>query len=273
MAAKQPRPAGIGASGPSLGATRKERPSFEVICEICFRPLAHFLVRALLPLRVPPPAVVLAASATGLAAAGELWSGQLVIAAVLLQVKTVLDNADGQLARASGRITVLGRYLDSESDLLIDAALFAALGHLTGHWVLAAASFCVLTLVLSADFNLELLYRRERGEMREARPEATGRTAAALGRVYDAVYAPQDHLVEWFVEHRLRRLEAGPAARLAYHDRSTLTLVANYGLSTQLAVLGLCLLLSQPEAYLWIVLGCGASLIPLELRRWWRAHA
>ena len=51
-----------------------------------------------------------------------------MLAAVLLQVKTVLDGADGQLARALDRVTVLGRYLDSESDLLVDAALFAALG-------------------------------------------------------------------------------------------------------------------------------------------------
>lgn len=186
-------------------------------------------------------------------------------------MKTVLDNADGQLARASGRVTVLGRYLDSESDLLIDAALFAALGHLTGQWLLAIVSFLVLTFVLSADFGLELLYRRERGEAREARPAATG-AAAVLARIYDVVYAPQDRLVERLVERRLRRLGAGPGARLAYHDRATLAILANYGLSTQLAVLGICLAAGHPAAYLWIALACGASLVPLELRRARRAH-
>ncbi len=95
---------------------------------------------------------------------------------------------------------------------------------------------------------------------------ATG-AAARLARVYDLVYAPQDRLVERLVATRLRRLEAGPAARLAYHDRATLMVVANYGLSTQLAVLGLCLALGQPEAYLWFALACGLSLVPLELRR------
>ena len=43
--------------------------------------------------------------------------------------------------------------------------------------------------------------------------------------------------------------------------------LANFGLSTQLAVLGLCLALGQPEAYLWFALACGLSLVPLELRR------
>jgi hypothetical protein len=179
-------------------------------------------------------------------------------------VKTVLDNADGQLARAAGKESVLGRYLDSESDLLVNAAVFAALGHVTGRPWLALASFVVLTLVLGIDFNLERLYRRERGEVVETRPEATG-FAAVLGRVYDVVYAPQDRAVRAFVARRLRG--ADPGARLAYHDHGTLAIVANFGLSTQLAVLGVCLAAGRPSWYLWFVLACGGALVPLELRR------
>jgi len=254
----------------TLAATRKERPSYEFLCELLFRPLAHLVVVVLLPLGVPPVAVVLAAFATGLVAAGLLAGSHLVAAAIVLQLKTVLDNADGQLARASGRVSLLGRYLDSESDLVINAALFAALGYVTGSAVLALVAFLVLTLVLSIDFGLELLWRLEHGEAREARPEATG-IAELFGRIYDLVYAPQDRLVRWTVERRLRG--AGTEARLAYHDQATLKIVANYGLSTQLAVLGICLAAGHPEAYLWLVLLCGATLVPLELRRARRAHA
>jgi len=258
-------------SSTSLSASRKPRPSYELLCELVFRPLAQLVVRMLLPLGVSPPAVVLAATATGLAAAGELWHGDLIGAAILLQLKTVLDNADGQLARASGRVSVLGRYLDSESDLLINTALFAALAHVTGRPVLAGVSFVVLTLVLGIDFNLERLYRRENGESPEARPAASG-LAGVLARIYDVVYGPQDRLVEWFVEMRLRRLRATPAARRVYHDRATLQIVVNFGLSTQLAALGACLALGQPGTYLWIALGCGAALLPLEIRRELRAR-
>ena len=143
----------------------------------------------------------------------------------------MLDNADGQLARATGKESVLGRYLDSESDLLVNAALFGALGYVTDSPWLALVSFLVLTLVLGVHFNLERLYRREHGEEREARPHATG-LAGVLGRIYDVVYGPQDRLVEGFVEWRLRRLGAGPEQRLAYHDRATLAVSANFGLST-----------------------------------------
>ena len=74
-----------------------------------------------------------------------------------------------------------------------------------------------------------------------------------LARVYAAVYAPQDRLVE--------RLLPRPSGR------RTLTLVANLGLSTQLAVLGVCLLAGAPEAYLWFCLACLAAVAPLALRR------
>ena len=65
------------------------------------------------------------ATAFGVAGAVELARGHLVVAALLVQAKTVFDNADGQLARLTGRVTAFGRYLDSECDLLVDAALFA----------------------------------------------------------------------------------------------------------------------------------------------------
>jgi archaetidylinositol phosphate synthase len=255
------------AARPTLRQSRKQRAApAEILCERVFRPLAHLVVLVLLPLRVPPPAVVLASAATGFAAAVELGREQWIAAAVLLQLKTVLDNADGQLARAAGKESVLGRYLDSESDLLINAALLVALGYVTDSPWLALVSFLSLTLVLGVDFNLERLYRRELGAPREARPHATG-LAAVLARVYDVVYGPQDRGVERFVEWRLRRLDATPGQRLAYHDRATLAVLANYGLSTQLAVLGVCLAARAPSVYLWIAIGCAVSLVPLQLRR------
>jgi hypothetical protein len=209
---------------------------------------------------------LLAGTAAGLVAAFAIGGAHLVLAAVLLQVKTVLDNADGQLARASGRVSVLGRYLDSESDLLVNAVLFAALGYLTGRYVLAAVAFVALTLVLSADFNLSILYRREHGEEIDAMPPATG-LAAVFERIYGVVYAPHDRLIEGLVERRLESLDADAEMRAAYHDRVTVSILSNLGLSTQLAALGVCLVLGAPAAYLWLVLACGVVLIPLAIRR------
>jgi phosphatidylglycerophosphate synthase len=249
----------------ALARSRKTKVAQELICERVYRPLAHLVVVALLPLRVPPPVVAAAAGATGIAAAVQLAQGRLLLAAVLIQAKTVLDNADGQLARLSGRATAFGRYLDSELDLFVNAALFVGVAVVTGRPALAAAGFLGLTIVLSLNYNGERLYRAERGEEVTAMPETTGRAAGFLRRLYLFAYAPQDRMVARFVAHRLRN--AGPRERLAYHDRATLSVLANLGMSTQLLVFGVCLALGRPTLFAWVVLSELALVLLLALRR------
>ena len=238
------------APGRARERSGKRRPGRELVVEAVFGPLANALVRVLLPLRVPPPAVVLANAAAGLLAAFAIARGELILAALLLQLKTLLDNADGQLARASGRISVLGRYLDTEADIVVNAALFAGLASATGQPWLALAAFCSLTLVLSVDFNVERLYHEARGEVPERAAPSESPAERVLERVYRAVFLPQDRLVRAIVSRRLGRIfsseedsERRREATLAYHDQLSVVVLANLGLSTQLAVLG-CLLLS-----------------------------
>jgi phosphatidylglycerophosphate synthase len=208
------------------------------VCEWVFRPLAHPLVLLLAALRVPPPAVVLAAGAAGVAAAVELGRGSLLAAALLVQFKTLLDNADGQLARLTGRTSAFGRYLDSEVDLLVNAALFTALGWTSGNPALALAGFLAVTSVLSLNFNVERLSREAPVE-----PEAGDRATAVLRRIYGLVYAPQDRLAEALVTRR-------PALT----SSAAVSALANLGMSTQLAAFGLLMVLGYPLAFAWLAL-------------------
>jgi archaetidylinositol phosphate synthase len=249
----------------ALTQSRKARVGSEFFCERLFRPLAHLVVVALLPLRVPPPLVAAAAGATGIAAAVEIVQGRWLVAALLIQLKTVLDNSDGQLARLSGRITSFGRYLDSELDLCVNGALFAAVGWSTGRPALAAAGFVALTTVLNLNYNTERLYRAERDEPANAMPETTSRAAGLLRGLYVLLYAPQDRLVESFFSRRLRG--AGLQARLAYHDRPTVVVLANLGMSTQLLVFGICVGLGRPAAFAWVTFAELVLVLSLGLRR------
>jgi archaetidylinositol phosphate synthase len=209
----------------SFERSKKSRRGTELLCEHVFRPVAHLVVLALAPLRVPPPAVVLAAAVTGIAAAVELALGHLIVAALLVQLKTVLDNADGQLARVTGRVTVFGRYLDSECDLLVNAALFAALG-----MPLGLLGFVLLTLILSTNFNVERL----------SRGAAAGWDSSPLGRVYGLLYGWQDRLAE--------RILGGRTIQ-----SWQVTTLANLGMTTQLAAFGLCMVLGHPLAFVWVL--------------------
>jgi archaetidylinositol phosphate synthase len=213
-----------------LARSRKARLRQETVCEVVFRPLAHLVVLALAPLRVPPPAVVLASAAFGVVGAVELARGHLVVAALLVQAKTVFDNADGQLARLTGRITDFGRYLDSECDFLVDAALFAGLGWYTGRPFTAALGFVVLTAVLSVNFNVERL----------ARGAPVAWDTSVLGRVYGLVYGWQDRLAERFLRGCQDTFKVGALAQL--------------GMSSQLAAFGICIAVGSPIVYVWVLL-------------------
>lgn len=256
-----------------LESSRSDVPARELVVAAFFGPAANLLVTLLLPLRVPPPAVVLANAAVGLLAALAVGLDALVVAALLLQLKTVLDNADGRLARASGRSSLVGRYLDTEADFVVNLVLFGALGWLTGEPWLAAAGFLTLTLTLSVDFNLVQLYR-ETHLQPSATPSSGSALERALGAVYRIVFRPQDSLVRAVSARRLERVlrsEPDPAwrrdATLAYHDRLTLAVLANLGLSTQLVAVGACLVLGVPVLYLWLALAQGLLLPLLQLRR------
>ncbi|HSI98649.1 MAG TPA: CDP-alcohol phosphatidyltransferase family protein [Gaiellaceae bacterium] len=262
------------ASSSLLDRAGTTRPVQEVSVAAFFGPLADLVVRLLLPLRIPPAAMVLVHAWLGLAAAFAIHEGALLAAAALLQLKTLLDNADGRLARASGRVSLLGRYLDTEADFLVNAALFAALASATGAPWHALAAFVVLTLVLSVEFNIAGLYCEARGRALELPPPSGGPTERALARVYERVFAPQDRLVRSLSSHRLGRVLEGEtdperalAAKLAYYDRATVTVLANLGLSTQLLALGVFLVFEWPVGYLWLVVTTLGLLPLLQLRR------
>lgn len=241
------------------------RAGRELLLEGVFRPAASLFVPMLARAGAPPPAIVVANAAAGFASALLLARGQLVAAALLLQLKTLLDNLDGQLARATGQVTLFGRYLDTLADLAVNAALFGALGYITGQWLLAVAGFLALTVVLAADFNATELYRRTNG-IAVTQPVATGgRVEQALAAVYAVLLGPLDRAAHWLSR---RRFAPGTS-----YDSLTVTVLANLGLTTQLAVLGLCLVLGSPATYAWLCLACLGALVPLHLRAEWRARA
>jgi archaetidylinositol phosphate synthase len=267
-------------------AAPKPRPRSELLLRV-LQPVATGGVRLLARLGVDPQAVVWTHSAVGLAAAIAIAAGGQAswwTAAALLQVKTLLDNMDGGLARATGRVTQMGRYLDTVLDTLVNAALFAALAlHGPGPWAwpLAAVAYLLLVAMLSLDYNLERRYRALRvgvSDEGDHPPGASERWMAAFRGFYDAVLRPQDEAIARLDAAALERLRAAaggttPASgaplvdRLAWNDLwSTATLV-NLGLSTQLLVLGVCLALGEPFAYVLAVYLMAAYVVVIQALR------
>jgi phosphatidylglycerophosphate synthase len=93
-------------------------------------------------LAVTPNQVTVAAIGVGLAAAFIASSGghaALAIAGVLLELNSILDSVDGELARLRFQYSKLGQWLDNLSDEIVDSAfVVGAAWSLGGPWLLVA---------------------------------------------------------------------------------------------------------------------------------------
>ncbi len=283
--ARQPGPVAPrrGGGHVDVASAAKPRPRSEVLLR-ALRPLTDALVGVLGRAGVDPQAIVLTHAALGLVAAllVALGPSSWTWAAVLLQLKMLLDNLDGGVARATGRVTRMGRYLDSVLDTVVNLLLFAALavhGPLVWSWPVAALGALVLMLILSLDINLEQRYKALRGGAGEVGNEPIGAPLPLYRLVrglYRLVLAPQDRWLARADEVLFRQLAGVPYAqapldvRLAWSDLFSTATLVNLGLSTQLLVLGLCLVLGVPFAYVWFVLAAGLYVLVVQILRVWR---
>lgn len=93
--------------------------------------LARLLVWPLRDTRIHPNHVTTAGLLTGLAAAALYGHGSRAAAdwgAGLYLVSAILDHADGELARLTGRTSAFGHRYDRGADLVVKLALFTGMG-------------------------------------------------------------------------------------------------------------------------------------------------
>jgi phosphatidylglycerophosphate synthase len=90
--------------------------------------LANLLVRPLTRTRVHPNHVTTVNFAIGLLAAACYAGGRPNVGAGLYVASAVLDHADGELARMTGKTSAFGAVYDRVTDLVVKIALFAGMG-------------------------------------------------------------------------------------------------------------------------------------------------
>jgi hypothetical protein len=193
-----------------------------------------------------------------------------------LVTKAVLDYVVGALARATRRVTQMGRYFDTGMDTVLGVLLFAALAvHAPLVWVIVA--YVTSVWILSLDFNMERMYRELRAvdeaPMRDVpvgAPDALFRPFAWLYRHY---LAPQDRAIERADRWTFEKISGTPWSeaqldeKLAWRDLFSTAALVNVGLSTQMIVLSATLVAGRPEWYLVWVLLCGGWALSVQLLR------
>ncbi len=95
------------------------------------RPVARLISTALKNTRFTPIDVTIWFIISGLIAVACILNGSYWLAAFFLIFKSILDAADGELARIKKTPSYTGRYLDSVADIILNAIIFLALWYIT----------------------------------------------------------------------------------------------------------------------------------------------
>jgi phosphatidylglycerophosphate synthase len=161
---------------PILGYMRLER--------YISRPIEWQITKLLLPTRVTPNQVTVAAFFIGLCASALFLTGRhggFIAGAVLAFFSAIIDGVDGMLARTKGLRSDFGAYLDLFLDRLTDFFLFGSV--VLGWYRLRGDSrLLILGLVGLALYNLQVaLYYLVTAYRKD---DKTGQSAEARGFVF-----------------------------------------------------------------------------------------
>ncbi len=109
------------------------------------RPIARLIANAFKNTAVTPVQITIGFIISGLLAIVYMLSGNYWAAAFFLILKSILDAADGELARVKNTPTYTGRYLDSVADIILNLLFFMTIAYITQTNVIYAflAFLCV----------------------------------------------------------------------------------------------------------------------------------
>lgn len=95
------------------------------------RPIAKVIANSLKNTSFTPIHVTISFIISGLIGIFFILQGNYWLAAFFLIFKSILDAADGELARVKQKPSYTGRYLDSVADILLNALIFVAIWYVT----------------------------------------------------------------------------------------------------------------------------------------------
>ena len=111
------------------------------------RPIARYIARSFVNTSITPVQVTCMFIISGIIAIIAMQYGYFITALFFLLLKSILDAADGELARLKQTPSYTGRYFDSVADILLNAAIFYTLYTITSSsFLMASIAFACLQL-------------------------------------------------------------------------------------------------------------------------------
>ena len=220
------------------------------------RPLARLIANSLKETAYTPIDVTIWFIISGLIAVACILLQYYWAAGFFLLFKSILDAADGELARIRGTPSYTGRYLDSVADILLNMLIFMALWYISEvHFVYCLLAFVGIQLqgtlynyyyvILRNNVNGDTTSRIFENETPTALKGEAQKNVAILFGIYKALYGVFDKTIYALDSN------ASTGRRL---PNIMMTALSTFGLGFQLLIISVMLVVGYKEYVVYFFL-------------------
>ena len=208
------------------------------------RPFGKLLANQLKNTRFTPIHVTLLFGVSGLTAIYCILEGYYFIAGLFIVLKSIIDAADGELARIKNTPSYVGRYLDSVFDIILNFLFFITICYVskTSIWTTLLAFICIQLQGTLYNYYYVILRNKSVGgdstskifeyKSPRALPGESQKSVDILFLIYTIVYGSFDKII-----HTLDK----EAYKVKTFPNWFMTFVSIYGLGFQLLIIAIML--------------------------------
>ena len=217
------------------------------------RSIGKLFANGLKNTRFTPIHVTLLFGVCGLVAIYYILQHHYILASFFIILKSIIDAADGELARIKKTPSYVGRYLDSVFDIILNLLFLMAICYVaqTKLWITLIAFFCIQLQGTLYNYYYVILRNKSVGgdttskvfeyKTPRALPGESQKSVDILFKIYTVVYGGFDKIIH---------VMDSDAYRVKTLPNWFMTMVSLYGLGFQLLIIAILLPLGQIE---WIV--------------------
>jgi phosphatidylglycerophosphate synthase len=214
------------------------------------RSAGKFIAKTLKNTRFTPIHITLLFGVSGLISIYCILQNRYFFAAFFIILKSIIDAADGELARIKKTPSYTGRYLDSVFDIILNFLFLITIGYISkaSPWITFVAFFCIQLQGTLYNYYYVILRNKSVGgdstskifeyKTPKALPGEKQKWVSILFQIYTIVYGVFDKII-----HTLDN----DAYKLKTFPNWFMTLVSLYGLGFQLLIISFMLLLNWIE--------------------------
>lgn len=237
------------------------------------RPIAKLFANQLKNTRFTPIHITLLFGVSGLIAIYCILQNQYFFAGFFIVLKSIIDAADGELARVKNTPSYVGRYLDSVFDIILNLLLFLTICYVSkaSIWMTLIAFYCIQLQGTLYNYYYVILRNKSVGgdktskvfenKSPNALPGETQKWVNIWFEIYTVVYGVFDKII-----HAMD----SEAYKVKMFPNWFMTFVSIYGLGFQLLIIAFMLPLNLIEyivpffilytLFLFILIGIRKSL-------------